>query len=76
MEIQSIEENPSPQERGDVCLDSTSTYLDHDSFLIDVGASYHMTPYRYWFYKYQNCGGGDFLFKDDSLTNIVKQGNI
>jgi hypothetical protein len=34
------------EEGGDVYLASTSTHEDHGVWLIDSGASYHMTPHR------------------------------
>jgi hypothetical protein len=55
----SIEEKTSTKEGGDVYLASTSTHADYDVWLIDLGASYHMTPHREWFYKYEKYDGGD-----------------
>jgi hypothetical protein len=34
------------EEGGDVYLASTSTHSNHDVWLIDLGASFHMTPHR------------------------------
>ena len=42
----STEVKPSTEEGGDVYLASTSTHADRDVWLIDSGASYHMTPHR------------------------------
>jgi hypothetical protein len=42
----SIEAKTSTEEGGDVYLASTSTHVDHDVWLINSGASYHMTPHR------------------------------
>ena len=50
----STEAKNSTEEGGDVYLASTSTHADHDLWLIDLGASYHMTPHREWFSEYEN----------------------
>jgi hypothetical protein len=50
----STEEKTSTKEGGDVYLASTGTHVDHDVWLIDLGASYHMTPHREWFSEYEN----------------------
>ena len=56
-----IECKPSIKEKGDVYLVSTSTQSDQDSWLIDSGASYHMTPHREWFFEYEKYDGDDIL---------------
>jgi hypothetical protein len=38
---------------GDVYFASTNTQSDQDVWLIDLGASYHMTPHKEWFYEYE-----------------------
>ena len=55
-------------------LASTSTQLKKDSWLIEFGASFHMTPHKYWFYEYEELEGVDVLLGDDSLTKIVGRG--
>ena len=42
-------------------LASTSTQSEHDFWLIDSGASFHMTPHREWFYEYEKYNGNVFL---------------
>jgi hypothetical protein len=37
------------EEGGDVYLASSSTHADHEAWLVDSGASFHMTPHREWF---------------------------
>ena len=44
-ESPSIEENIS-KEGGDVNLASSSTHVDHEAWLVDSGASFHMIPHR------------------------------
>ena len=66
----SIEKKPSSEEGGDVYLASTSTQLEHDFWLIDSGASFHMTPHREWFYEYERYNGNVFL--GDSLQRKSK----
>jgi hypothetical protein len=45
-EKQSIERKTTPDKGGDVYLASTDTQSDQDVWLIDSGASYHMTPHK------------------------------
>jgi hypothetical protein len=52
-EKQSTERKMTPDKGGDVYLASTSTQSDQDVWLIDSGASYHMTPHREWFCEYE-----------------------
>ena len=58
-EAPSIEERTSKEEGGDVYLASSSTYADHEAWLVDSGASFHMTPHREWFCKYERYDGGN-----------------
>jgi hypothetical protein len=62
----STEVKTSTEEGGDVYLASTSTHADHGVWLIDSGASYHMTPHREWFSEYEKYDGGDVFLGDDS----------
>ena len=55
---------------GDVYLASTRTQSDQDIWLIESGASYHMTPHREWFCKYECYDGGDVFLWDESTTKI------
>jgi hypothetical protein len=64
----STEEKTSTEEGGDVYLASTGIHADRDVWLIDSGASYHMTPHREWFSKYEKYDGGDVFLGDDSTT--------
>jgi hypothetical protein len=36
-----------------------------------LGASFHMTPHREWFCKYERYDGGDFFMGDDLTTKII-----
>ena len=65
------EGKPSQDEKGYVYLASTSTPSNHDPWLIDSSASYHMMMHREWLWKYEKFGVGDVLLGYDSLTNIV-----
>jgi hypothetical protein len=71
-----IEVKTSTEEGGDVYLASTSTHADHDVWLIDSGASYHMTPHREWFSEYEKYDGGDVFLGDDSTTKILGCGRV
>jgi hypothetical protein len=72
----STEEKTSTEEGGDVYLASTSTHADCDVWLIDSGASYHMTPHREWFSEYEKYDGGDVFLGDDSTTKILGRGRV
>ena len=63
-------------EKGDVYLASMSTQMEQESWLIDLRASFHMTPHRHWFYEYEKLKGGDVLLGDDSLKRIIEQGKV
>jgi hypothetical protein len=43
---------------------------------MDLGASYHMTPHREWFYEYEKCDGGDVFLGDDSTAKIMGCGRV
>ena len=70
-ESPSTEENTSKEEEGDVYLDSSSTNVDHEAWLVESGASFHMTPHREWFCEYERYDGGNVFLGDDSTTRII-----
>jgi hypothetical protein len=70
-ESHSTKENTSKEEVGDVYLASSSTHADHEAWLGDSGASFHMTPHREWFCKYEMYDGGNVFLGDDSTTRII-----
>jgi hypothetical protein len=72
----STETKTSAEEGGDVYLASIGTHVDHDVWLIDSGASYHMTPHKEWFSEYEKYDGGDVFLGDDSKTKIVGRGRV
>jgi hypothetical protein len=72
----STEEKTFIEEGGDVYLAYTSTHEDHDVWLINSGASYHMTPHREWFSEYEKYNGGDVFLGDDSTTKILGRGRV
>jgi hypothetical protein len=72
----STEVKTSTEEGGDVYLESTSTHADHNVWLIDSSASYHMTPHREWFSEYEKYDGGDVFLGDDSTTKILGRGRV
>jgi hypothetical protein len=49
-----------------VYLDSSSTHADHEAWMVDVGAFFHMNPHREWFFEYERYDEGD-----DSKTKII-----
>jgi hypothetical protein len=72
----STEKKTSTEEGGDFYLASTSTHADHDVWLINSGASYHMNPQREWFSKYEKYDGGDVFLGDDSTTKLLGRGRV
>jgi hypothetical protein len=66
----------STEEGGDVYLAYTSTHADHGVWLINSGASYHMTPHREWFSEYEKYDGGDVFLGDDLTTKILGCGRV
>ena len=55
---------------------SSNTHVDHESWLIDSGASFHFIPHREWFCEYEKYDGGDVLLGDDRRARIVRHGKV
>ena len=72
----STEAKNSSEEGGDVYLASMGNPSKFDTWLIDSGASCHMTPHSEWFYEYEKYNGGDVYLGDDSPTNIIRHGRV
>jgi hypothetical protein len=70
-EVQLAESKVSQIGKGYLYLASMTTQSDRESWLINSGASYHMTLNKDWFCKYDKFDGGDVLLGDDSPTKIV-----
>ena len=64
------------EEGGDVYLDYMGNHSERDIWLIDSGASCHMTPHREWLCEYEKYNGGDVYLGDDSPTNIIGCGRV
>ena len=72
----SAEAKTTSDEGGDVYLASSSTHVDHEAWLIDSGASFHITPNREWFYEYDKYDGGDVFLGDDRKARIIGRGKV
>jgi hypothetical protein len=72
----STEEKTSKEEGGDVYLASSSTHAYHEAWLVEAGASFHMTPQREWFCEYERYDGGNVFLCNDSTTRIIGRGKI
>jgi hypothetical protein len=59
-----------------VYLDSSSTHADHEAWLVDSGASFHMTPHREWLCEYERYDGGNVFLGDDSTTRTIGRGKF
>ena len=57
-------------------LASSSTHAEHEVWLVDLGASFHMTPHREWFCEYERYDGGNVYLGDDSTTRIIGIGKV
>eukprot|EP00253_Pinus_taeda_P008134 PITA_08134 len=72
----STEAKTTLDEGGNVYLASSSTQVDHEAWLIDSGASFHLTPHREWFCEYEKYDGGDVFLGDDRKARIVGRGKV
>jgi hypothetical protein len=72
----STEVNNSTEEGGDVYLVSAGTHEDHDVWLINLDASYYMTPHREWFSEYEKYDGGDVFLGDELTKKIMGHGRV
>jgi hypothetical protein len=70
-ESPSTEEKTSKAEGGDVYLASSSTHANHEAWLVESGASFHMNPHREWLCEYERYDGGNVFLGDDSTTRII-----
>ena len=53
-----------------------ATHAGDNAWLIDLGASFHMTPNRIWFSKYEKFEGGKVYLGDTLVLDIVGHGSI
>ena len=51
-------------------LASSSTHAENDSWLIDSGVSFHMTPHGEWFSEYEKYDGGNVFLGDKLVVKI------
>lgn len=56
---------------GVVYNDYSSTHVDHETWIVELGASFHMTPHREWFCEYERYGDGDVLLGGDSKISVI-----
>jgi hypothetical protein len=57
-------------------LASSSTHADHEAWLVDSGASFHMSPHREWLCGYERYNGGNAFLGDDSTNKIIGRGKV
>jgi hypothetical protein len=72
----STEVKTSIEEGGDVYLASTGTHANRDVWLINSGASYHMTPHKEWLSEYEKYDGGDVFLGYYSTSKIMERGRV
>lgn len=51
-------------------------HASKDVWLIDLGASFHMTLRKGWFSKYEKYDGGKVYLGDESHLKIVGHGRV
>jgi len=54
-----------------VYLDSSRTHVNHEAWLADSIASFHMTLHREWFCEYESYDGNNVFLGDESITKII-----
>ena len=69
-------DSESENEDGDAFIAALATHAGENAWLIDSGASFHMTPNRNWFSKYEIFNGGKVYLGDNSVLDIVGCGSI
>ncbi len=47
-----------------------------DTWIVDSGASFHMTPHREWFSSFRSCEGGTVLLGDDGICKVEGVGIV
>ena len=57
-------------------VSSSSTHVDHQAWLIDSSASFHFTPHREWFCKYEKYDCGDVFLGDHKKARIIGHGKF
>ena len=71
----STKKKSSTEEGRDVYLASTGTQSKSDFWLIDLSASFRITPHNEWLYEDERYNGYIFL-GDDSLKKITGRGRV
>jgi hypothetical protein len=59
-----------------VYLTSSITHADHEAWLVDSSAYFHMNPHREWFFEYERYDGGNVFLYDDSTKKIIGRGKF
>ncbi|GLJ29753.1 hypothetical protein SUGI_0587340 [Cryptomeria japonica] len=69
-------DSESDKEDGDAFIAALATHAGNDAWLIDLGASFHMTSNRDWFLEYEGFNGGKVYLGDDSALEIFGRGKV
>jgi hypothetical protein len=66
----------SKEEGGYVYLASSSTHAYHEAWLVESGASFHMTPHKECLCEYERYDEGNVFLEDGSTTKIIGLGKF
>lgn len=73
----SAEAKTISDEGGDVYFPSySSTHVDHEAWLINLGAFFHFTPPGEWLCEYDKYDGGEVFIGDGKKFRIVGNGKL
>ena len=57
-------------------LASSRTHVDHEAWLVESGASFHMTSHKEWFCEYERYDGCNVFLGNDSIARIIGRGRV
>ena len=75
-DFSNFDTDKSSQDDVDAFVAALATHTSEDVWLIDSGASFHMTSQRDWFSKYEEFDGGKVYLGHNSHLNIVGHGRV
>lgn len=71
-----FDSDKSSQNGTDLFVIDLATHAIEDVWLIELGASFHMTSHRDWFSKYEEYDGGKVYLGDESHLKTISCGRV